>query len=557
MQVIGESVGASVTASLYLASSGYIVCGHQDGSIVIMVALQAVISQLLESASGWKIEVPHRVLKSHRGAVTALLYPHAVDPVRYSEKFLVSGSKDFTVRLWDLTTAALLRTYTVHGGEIQRIYCCPPDFQDVRLNCSVCSVAGDHSVAILNLKDKKCVLLASCHTFPVEKVRWRTKENFVIVGCADGTVYVWQTDTGHLDRCESGRSALDILSAALEYPLHSVSPASFPPLHGSAGLYDVGCKSETIHSPFDTVLPLWVAPLRANVNDSLFHVVVFDTEALITILSSRATSLPSGVALISTDSGAQLKVASAGSSSPDKIHNGKGSPAGVEFRRYLAARRVMGSAATLARSRQESHEMNEKQLSVSQQRKKVKREQRRAEKILLGAKTSTGRMRERTLTLGMGSMEGGVMNYTHNVARLLLSCLHAWNLDESMDGCCCDVLGLAKPKGRLSFGLISRGTLSLLLPGLDSVENSSFHQPSTLEVSDDASFTKGRLYEHQWRVSSTVTTQLLLAVVSLANTLMSYIATERDAHPPKSPSGLGGSQSSDERLYMFYLPISH
>jgi hypothetical protein len=54
MQVIGESVGASVTASLYLASSGYIVCGHQDGSIVIMVALQAVISQLLESASGWK-----------------------------------------------------------------------------------------------------------------------------------------------------------------------------------------------------------------------------------------------------------------------------------------------------------------------------------------------------------------------------------------------------------------------------------------------------------------------------------------------------------------------
>ena len=77
------------------------------------------------------VEVPHSVLKSHRGAVTALLYPHADDPVRYSEKFLVSGSKDFTVRLWDLTTAALLHTYTVHGGEIYGITCCPPDFQDV------------------------------------------------------------------------------------------------------------------------------------------------------------------------------------------------------------------------------------------------------------------------------------------------------------------------------------------------------------------------------------------------------------------------------------------
>ena len=318
-------------------------------------------------------------------------------------------------------------------------------------------------------------------------------------------------------------------------------------MRGFAALCDIGCNVETIHSPFDTVLPLRVAPLRANSNDSLFHVVVFDTEALITILSSRATSLPSGVALISTDSRAQLKVASAGSSSPKKVHSGKGSPAGVEFRRYLAARRVMGSAATMAKTRPESHELTEMQLSMSQQRKQVKREQRRAEKILLGKKAGTGRMRERSLTLGMGSMEGGVMNYTHNVARLLLSCLHAWNLDESMDGCCCDVLGLAKPKGRLSFGLISRGNLSLLLPGLDSVDSSISDHSGSAAVSDDASFAKGRLYEHQWQVSSTVTTQLLLAVVSLANTLMSYVATERDSQPPKSPPGRRGSQSSDER----------
>lgn len=66
----------------------------------------------------------------------------------------------------------------------------------VRLNCCICSVATDNSVALLSLKDKKCVLLASCHTFPVEKVHWRPKENFVIVKCSDGTVYVWQTDTG-------------------------------------------------------------------------------------------------------------------------------------------------------------------------------------------------------------------------------------------------------------------------------------------------------------------------------------------------------------------------
>lgn len=54
LQVVSDKTGSSVTASLYVASSGYIVCGHQDGSIVLMVALQAAISQLLESSTGWK-----------------------------------------------------------------------------------------------------------------------------------------------------------------------------------------------------------------------------------------------------------------------------------------------------------------------------------------------------------------------------------------------------------------------------------------------------------------------------------------------------------------------
>ena len=53
-----------------------------------------------------------------------------------------------------------------------------------------------------------------------------------------------------------------------------------------------------------------------------------------------------------------------------------------------------------------------------------------------------------------------------DIVRLLLSCLHAWNLDERLDAQCERVLGLVRPCKPVSFGLLSKGNcLSLVLPG--------------------------------------------------------------------------------------------
>uniref|UniRef100_A0A1X7TNK8 Uncharacterized protein n=1 Tax=Amphimedon queenslandica TaxID=400682 RepID=A0A1X7TNK8_AMPQE len=49
--------------------------------------------------------------------------------------------------------------------------------------------------------------------------------------------------------------------------------------------------------------------------------------------------------------------------------------------------------------------------------------------------------------------------------RLLVSCLHAWNLDNSLDKECEDTLGLVRSSCPVSFGLLSKGGgLSLVLP---------------------------------------------------------------------------------------------
>lgn len=40
------------------------------------------------------------------------------------------------------------------------------------------------------------MVLASRHLFPVVTIKWRPLDDFMIVGCSDGTVYVWQMETG-------------------------------------------------------------------------------------------------------------------------------------------------------------------------------------------------------------------------------------------------------------------------------------------------------------------------------------------------------------------------
>lgn len=73
-----------------------------------------------------------------------------------------------------------------------------------RIQKCVCSVASDHSVTLLSLAERKCVVLASRHLFPIVTIKWRPLDDFMIVGCSDGAVYVWQMETGHLDRVLHG-----------------------------------------------------------------------------------------------------------------------------------------------------------------------------------------------------------------------------------------------------------------------------------------------------------------------------------------------------------------
>lgn len=62
----------------------------------------------------------------------------------------------------------------------------------------VCCVCSDHSVAVLHLQKKVCLLHARKHLFPVKKIKFDPIGNLLIVGCEDDSVYVWEIETGNI-----------------------------------------------------------------------------------------------------------------------------------------------------------------------------------------------------------------------------------------------------------------------------------------------------------------------------------------------------------------------
>ncbi|GBP86184.1 WD repeat-containing protein 7 [Eumeta japonica] len=323
---------AKLTASIYILAANRLVVGREDGSIVIVNATQTVKLQLLHGNHQQYLDwPPHQILMGHVGRVNCLLYPHHIHQ-RYDKSHLVSGGIDFAVCLWDLYSGVLLHRFCVHAGEITQLIV-PPHTCTTRIQKCICSVASDHSVTLLSLAERKSVTLASRHLFPVVTIKWRPADDFIVVGCSDGTVYVWQMETGHLDRVLNGMIAEEVLAACDETladdlggsALQSTASGDMqgqanPAVHffrglrhrnlnamraatarGLAALQSVhgagggpGPLAEPAHS---RRAPLTIQGFRSNPKDPESHILFFDIEGLIVELLSEEYSAMSPASL--------------------------------------------------------------------------------------------------------------------------------------------------------------------------------------------------------------------------------------------------------------------
>ncbi|NXI61479.1 WDR7 protein, partial [Anseranas semipalmata] len=511
-----------VTASVYIPAHGRLVCGREDGSIVIVPATQTAIVQLLQGEHmlrrGWP---PHRTLRGHRNKITCLLYPHQVSS-RYDQRYLISGGVDFSVIIWDIFSGEMKHIFCVHGGEITQLLV-PPENCSARVQHCICSVASDHSVGLLSLREKKCIMLASRHLFPIQVIKWRPSDDYLVVGCSDGSVYVWQMDTGALDRCVMGITAVEILNACDEAVPAAVDSLSHPAVNLKQAMTrrSLAALKNVAHQKLQTLatnllaseasdkgnLPkyshnsLMVQAIKTNLTDPDIHVLFFDVEALIIQLLTEEASRPNS-ALISPEN---LQKASGGSDKGGSFLTGK--RAAVLFQQVKETIKENIKEHLL-------DDEDEDEESVRQRREDGDPEYRSS--------------KSKPLTL----LE---YNLTMDTAKLFMSCLHAWGLNSVLDELCLDRLGMLKPHCSVSFGLLSRGGhMSLMLPGY----NQSVGKPSYggMELGRKMSITEG-LGKGTYGVSRAVTTQHLLSVISLANTLMSMTnATFIGDHMKKAPT---------------------
>lgn len=413
-------------------------------------------------------------------------------------------------------------------------------------------------------------MLASRHLFPINVIKWRPLDDFLIVGCSDGSVYVWQMETGHLDRVVQGIVAEEILSACDETSTAVLGDKmSNPAVHlfrglraknlaaikqaAVRGLHQIGlnqhqeARDVVDHSVQARSHPLMIQGLKANPKDQDSHVLFFDIESIIVNLLNDEYSLLSPGSLESQGltTNAEFQRFLSMSCSPETQHKLSGL--------FAKVKESSGSAFEKIQARAEK--VGFKPGSAAAEITLGSRKPSSAS--LASGVESAGQSPIGTPTLPKKQkLQLGESNLTMEIAQIILSLLHAWGLDSDLDKLCESKLGLLKPLRPVCFGQLSKaGHMSLLLPmtiaRLDakevqeiskkqqqkkqsSIEKMSYGNTGAkhvrLAADDDLQITEKLLEEARarrfvsrihWELSTAMTTGHLLSIISLANTLMS------------------------------------
>ena len=426
---------SSITCSIYILELDKFFLGCLEGNILILPAVQAMMSY-----SFYSFDKPsYNILSGHKGKVNCLIHPHSKYS-HYDKAHVVSGSSDFSVCLWDVFKLELLHRFCVQSGEILRLII-PPVTCSPKIKQSICSISSDHSVAILNLTDKRCVILTSSHMFPVVTINWKPLDGFLIVECFDGTVFVWETETGILDRVLNGVIAQEVIFACNEKNICNPPAALFNFYTDDGGVkrknslrrdfYEItGDNVETS----STCLFKMNGFLTSKKSES--HVFLCNIDNLFTkIISDQNTHHERRVENCCDDDDAKLYLLTQ-MLNPDSAKNNASKP--------LENNKSDDALIPNAQNGSKSFDNNNKMMSV----------------IKYDGETGND---ENDCLLSLNSM--------FKILRFVLSSFHVWDLDQSIDNFLINYLGLIKPNRFLIPGISSSfpGKYSLFLSNCKSV----------------------------------------------------------------------------------------
>lgn len=301
------SKGYQITCSTYLPSLGKLACARDDGTIVVTSVSHLALLRLyadphaeLGNLSETQALMGQKIFSGHTGKINCMIYPHGTSP-RYDERHLVSGGTDYAVCLWDVVAGTLLHKFQVHAGEVTQ-FLIPPSECNQKMQTSICCTSSDHSVSILNLTDRSCSFAASRQLFTITVIKWKLAEDSMVVGCVDGSAYVWKLDTGRLvavlqglqaeemlascdesvvSKEEQSNTALELFKGLKQGNLSAIKSAAAKGLNQLAAQHN---QPKMDYAASYRSHPLTIQNLKANPRDTDAYVIFFDIEAIIAYL---------------------------------------------------------------------------------------------------------------------------------------------------------------------------------------------------------------------------------------------------------------------------------
>jgi small GTP-binding protein len=123
-----------------------------------------------------------KILEGHNDEINSVA-------ISSDDKFIVSGSDDYTIRIWETGTGKCLRVLEGHSDDVF----------DVAISSDdkfIVSGSDDTSLRIWEVETGKCLQVLEGHLNLVLGVAISSDDRFIVSGSKDDTIRIWEMETG-------------------------------------------------------------------------------------------------------------------------------------------------------------------------------------------------------------------------------------------------------------------------------------------------------------------------------------------------------------------------